>query len=235
MSVRLYNQFNIDRIRFNDVVKKKKQSIHSSDNNQTQLTIHSIDMHHNNTPIFLQLDKCVCKGVDANNCLILEVPKGVEDFIKGLEEYIIDTVYDKSEKWFNGRRFTMGKIQTALTSCLSAGQLVVTMSDNTCFFNQFRKKLTVDDLRDSWEKSSIECICVVRLCCLQFLGNKFTYKISLEQCKVNIDYKLVEYSIIDDSRDSITPITETESEKSYREYPEYYKSEVDSEGEAFFK
>lgn len=219
MSVNLYKNFDIQKIRFNDTIKRKVQPEH----------VYSIDMYHNNNPIFIQLDKCSCLGIDANNRLILEVSRSMENFIKGLEEYIIDTVYEKSERWFNGKRFTMAKIQNALTSCLSNGEIVVTMSEDSCFFNQFKKRLPVTDL-----KFPVDCTCVVRLCCLQFIGNKFTYKINVEQCKVNLEYKLIEYSIIEDSKDSITPISETESEKSYREYPEYYNSEVDSEREKFF-
>lgn len=229
MSVYLYKNFDIYKIRFNDTIKKK---VIESPNPST---VHSIDMCCNNIPIFIQLDKSVCI-VDDNNCLILEVTNGVENFIKGLEEHIIETVYNKAERWFNGRRFTMAKIQNGLVSCLSQGKLTVTLSDKSCFFNQFRKKLSLEEI--SKFQFPLESTCVVRLCCLQFIGNKFTYKISVEQCKMNIEYKLVEYSIIESvgkSQDSITPITGTESDKSYREYPEYYHSEVDSAREDFFK
>lgn len=224
MSVNIYKNFDIQKIRFNDTVKRRVQETH-------QITVHSIDTFYNNAPIFIQLDKCICSGIDENNCLILQVPKAVEDFVRGLEEYIIDKVYDNSERWFNGRRFTLGKIQNGLISCLKSRNLIITLSDNNCFFNQYKKRLSVDEV-----SFPIECICIVRLCCLQFIGNRFTYKISAEQCKVNIEYKLVEYSILDDSRDdSSIPITETQSDKSYREYPEYYGSEVDSEEDEFFK
>lgn len=224
MSVHLYKNFDILKIRFSDTIKKK--IVKDSGNKQTDIT-----MCHNNAPIFIQLDKCICSGVN-NNCIILEIPKTVENFVKGIEEYIIDTLHEKSERWFNGKRFTMNKIQSGLVSCLANGKLTVMLNEDSIFFDQFKRKMTLDDLN-----YPLDCTCVVRLCCLQFIGNKYKYKISVEQCKVNIDYKLVEYSIIEtkSERDSITPITRTESETSYRDYPEYYHSEVDSHGANFFK
>jgi hypothetical protein len=201
MSVQLYKNVDVMKIRFSDTIKKKIQ---------TGITMHVMDMYHNNAPIFIQFNQCICRGVDSN-CLILDIPKDVHNFVKGFEEYIIDTVYTKSEKWFRGKRFTMSKIQSGLISCLKDGKLIVMINETSVFFNQFKKTMTLEEL-----KFPCDCTCVVRLCCLQFVGNRFTCKISVEQCKVNVDYRLKEYSIIE--TDSITPITETS-------YPEYYNSE----------
>lgn len=225
MSVCYAKNFQISSIKFNDNAKRQIQQIDGK-----EITVHSIDMYANNAPVYIQLDKAIVKDIDGNNCVHLEVSKQTADFIKGIEECIVEKVYENSERWFNGKRFTWNKIKGGLVSCIKENRVVVTCNKDTVFFNQFKKRMSLSDVA-----SGLECVCIVRFCCLQFIGNKFSYKINVEQCKVNVEHKLEEYSILEDSEnEEVTPITESDSEQSYREYPEYYKSEVDSDGANFF-
>ena len=52
-----------------------------------------------------------------SSCFINQIIKYFyENFVKRLETRIIDTVYDNSEKWFGGKRFTMNKILNCIVS-----------------------------------------------------------------------------------------------------------------------
>jgi hypothetical protein len=230
MSVHLLKNFDIQKIRFNDIIKKKKMVVNKQLGGNKEVTVHTIDIYYNNAPLFIQLDSCVCRGLDDNKCMILEISKKTEDYIKSIEEFVVESVHKKSKKWFNGRRFTFDKIQNGLVPCVSRGTAIIIVNDDSSLYDQYKKSLNFNDCT-----FPLECTCIVRICGLQFIENKFSCKISLEQCRINMEYKLAEYSIIDNDSKTInqTSITETLSEHSYREYPEYYNSDKESEQDFF--
>jgi hypothetical protein len=69
------------------------------------------------------------------------------------------------------------------------------------YFNRYKTLIQREDISTN---SDIEIICLVRISNIQFLQNKFSYNIILEQAKVFMEERLIEYSIIDNTDDKIT-------------------------------
>ena len=125
-----------------------------------------------------------------------------QKFIKQIEELIIDKVYNNSETWFN-KRFTMNKIISSLITQIQYKNneyiLELNYDNQTIFYNQYKTQLNKDDIQ-----LPVDIICIIRLENLQFIDNKFTYNIFLEQAKIIQKLRLKEYSILEQSLENET-------------------------------
>ena len=110
---------------------------------------------------------------------------------------------------------------------------------NTLFFNKYKNIIDQQDIINNIkENNPIELISLIKISNLQFLNNKFTYNIVLEQAKVFMEDRLVEYSIIDDPdgkiSESITSGDDDDNDKNSCNSGEYYKESIDSIKHDFF-
>lgn len=168
--------------------------------------------------IIIQLPKYKlhCKLNDKlDDKLILELSdmQFNEYFIQPLEEYICKIIHKKSEKWFNGKKFTMNKITGSLVSPfkkIENGKCLLNLSitKNTTFFDRYKNKISTINFDEN-----TELITLIKLANVFFIKNKFSYNLILEQAKVFIEEKLIGYSIIERSFEIETEI-ESEIEHS---------------------
>lgn len=224
------NYLDINKIRFSDTPYKKLCKEATIEFKRDTFT-HFIDMYYKNNQLVIQLPKTKIKSLDTNK-LIVEINEELITYlIKPLEEYIINTVHENSEKWFNGKKFTMNKIMNSLVSPLTkdtSNSLKLTLTKNTMYFNRYKTMIQHGDIQPS--NDEIDIICLVKIANIQFLQNKFSYNMVLEQAKVFMDERLVEYSIIDDPDGQISEsVSDNTSCKG-----EYYQESIDSDNHDFF-
>jgi hypothetical protein len=165
-------------------------------------------MYYKNHPLIVQLPKYTIKSID-NNKMVISVDDTLYQYlINPVEEHIIQAVHEHSEKWFSGKKFTMHKIMNSIVSPLSKKEnegciehtLKLLLNKNTIYFNRYKKLIQSEDVSIN---SDVDIICLVKIANIQFLQNKFSYNIVLEQAKVFMEERLIEYSIIDDPDDKI--------------------------------
>ena len=240
------NSLELNKIRFSNTPYKKSIKYDSKEH-----ILYYIDMYYKNNSIILQLPKykvknlCYSKDND-NDSVRLKIELLVDDFlfqylISPLEEHIISSVHSNSEKWFNGKRFTMNKIINCLISPYNKSNeniLNLTSHKNTLFFNRYKniidKQNIIDNLKD---KNEIEIIPLIKIANLQFLNNKFSYNIILEQAKVFMEDRLIEYSIIDEPDGKVSESISSSNDndnKNLCNSGEYYKESIDSIKHDFF-
>lgn len=213
----------INNIKFNE---------HVYSLNKMNYVVYFIDMYYKNSSILLQLPKCIIDKLDKSKMIVKfnESDKLFNFLIDPLEKCIKNTVYNNSEKWF-GKKFTMNKIDNCFVSPFSINELTLSIEKSTLFFNKYKKLIDITDITDITDIDitlNVEITPLIKIANLQFIQNKFSYDLVLEQSKVLIEETLVEYSIID-SVESIS------SDCSYREN-EYYieNKEIDSVDQNFF-
>lgn len=223
--------FNINKIRFSDTPYLDKRC-----NNKR-----IIDMYYKNNAIIFQLPRQKLKEIKENIIILQLQHSDVNEYIiKPLEEHICEMVHKYSEKWFNGKHFTMNKIVNSLCSQLKKEPehpfnfiLNLTLNKNTLLYNRYKTLIELESI-DLAAHEDIELIPLIRLSHLEFFENKFTYNLTLEQAKVFMQEKLTGYSIIDtpedsDSESGSSSENETESKDNI-----YYKESLDGSKQNFF-
>ena len=216
----ILSNFNINKIRCSDTFYKKDDK-------------HHIDMYYKNNCIIIQLPRQKLYDIKDNMIkLELNNSKINEYIIQPLEEHICKIVHKYSEKWFNGKNFTMNKIVNSLNSPFKKLQeksiLNLSFNKNTLFYNRYKTLIDINDInKNGYNEDGIELITLIRLSDLEFFENKFTYNFILEQAKVFMQERLVEYSIID-TPDDLTTNSESQNEN------EYYKESIDGSKQCFF-
>lgn len=231
-NVNSINYLDINKIRFSDTPYKKLCNEATSEFKRDIYT-HFIDMYYKNHSLIIQLPKYKIKSVDDNKLIINIDSELISYLIRPLEEHIMNIVHENSEKWFNGKRFTMNKIMNSLVSPLTKvdneNLLKLTLNKNTLYFNRYKNIISKSDINMS--TGDVDIICLVKLANIQFLQNKFSYNIVLEQAKIFMEERLVEYSIIDDPDGQIS---ESVSINESCEQGEYYQESIDSDNQEFF-
>lgn len=229
------NSLDITKIRFSDTPYKKICQEATIEFNKDTYT-HFIDMYYKNHSLIIQLPKYKVKSIDNNKMVVVVDDNIFQYLISPLEEHIIQTTHNHSEKWFNGKKFTMNKIMNSIVSPYNKRQidgyneeptLKLSLNKNTMYFNKYKTLIQQEDIKCS---TDVEIICLVKIANIQFLQNRFSYNIVLEQAKVFMDERLVEYSIIDDPDDKIS---ESISEGKTCD-KEYYQESIDSSKIEFF-
>lgn len=228
------NSLDITKIRFSDT-PYKKICPEATIEFKKDIYTHFIDMYYKNQSLIIQLPKYKVKSIHNNKMVIIVDDTIFQYLISPLEEHIIQTTHNQSEKWFNGKKFTMNKIMSSIVSpynkkkndgCNEEPTLKLSLNKNTMYFNKYKTLIQQEDINCD----DVEIICLVKIANIQFLQNKFSYNIVLEQAKVFMDERLVEYSIIDDPDDKIS---ESISEGNTCD-GEYYQESIDSSKIEFF-
>lgn len=223
------NALDLMKIRFSDTPYKKLCPEATAEFKKDVYT-YFIDMYYKNRSLVIQLPKYKIKNIEDNK-LVLNVDESLfQYFISPLEEHVIDTIHKNSEKWFNGKRFTINKIMNSIVSPYTKKEnehtLKISLTKNTMYFNRYKNIIQKDDINLD---SDVEIIGLVKIANIQFLQNKFSYNIVLEQAKVFMDERLIEYSIIDDPDGKIS-----ESVSASECDGEYYQESIDSSKRDFF-
>lgn len=219
MVIYKYNDIDINKIKFSDVPYNKLQYINIG-NEKIEKNIHYIDIYYNNDALYIQLPKTKLYMMNyENNVLKIIIDEKMnDDFIKKLEEYIIKVVHKNSELWFN-KKFTMNKIINCIVRNVNyvKENIIMTLTlDKECkFFNQYG--ILLNDIESIKTNEILDMVCIIKIDNLQFIDNKFTYNIVLEQVKVYKDTKITEYSILDDDS------CESKTTVSCNLEDEYYK------------
>jgi hypothetical protein len=231
------NSLDVTKIRFSDTPYKKICQEATIEFKQEIFT-HFIDMYYKNHSLIIQLPKYKLKSMDSNKMVIYVGDDIFQYLISPLEEHIIQSTHNLSEKWFNGKKFTMNKIMNSIVSPLVKKEteqgsleptLKLSLNKNTLYFNRYK---TIIQHADISTNSDIEIICLVRISNIQFLQNKFSYNIVLEQAKVFMEERLIEYSIIDDLESEITESATEGADETCD--GEYYHESLDSSKINFF-
>lgn len=211
----------VKKINFSDTTYKKEFNKGES--------IHFIDMYYKNDAIIIQLPRYKIKNMNNDKIGLFIDDDLVKYFIKPLEEYIIDYIHINSEKLFNGKKFTMNKITNCMLSPYDNDDRILnlTCNKNTLYFDRYKNILSKSDVEKNID-SNVHLISLIKIANLQFLKNKFTYNIIMEQCKVFIDTPLIEYSIIDDNESNSNSISSCTH--SYNDY----NDSIDSVNQDFF-
>jgi hypothetical protein len=125
--------------------------------------VYYVDINYNYDSFYIKIPKSKIKSIDINSkgdmyCYLRD--KDVyEKFIKPLEEYIINTLYTNSEKWFNGKRFSQEKISKCMVSNV---------------YDDY--KLCITNKNGQQNQGSDLYLHVKEL---QFIDNRFTYNLIL--------------------------------------------------------
>jgi hypothetical protein len=225
------NSLDITKIRFSDTPYKKLCHEATVELKKDTYT-HFIDIYYKNHPLIIQLPKYKIKSIDNNKMVIHVDDKIFQYLISPLEEHIIQATHNNSEKWFSGKKFTMNKIMNSIVSPFNKNEnesttLKLALNKNTMYFNRYKTLINQSDIICS---EDVELICLVKIANIQFLQNKFSYNIVLEQAKVFMEERLVEYSIIDDPDDKISESVSADNTCEN----EYYQESIDSSKIEFF-
>jgi hypothetical protein len=197
---------NISKIKFSNTFYSKKieEDKEDKEDKKNKIVINYIDISYKKEDLIIQLPRQKLINIKKGSCVINITESFYKNFIEKLEEYIIETIYNNSEKWFS-KSFSKNKIKSGLLSLVSHDNFLnLTLHDNTSFFNRHRKVIKIED----FVNKNCEIICLVKIANLQFINNKFSYNFVLEQGKVYYETILNDYSIIE----NVLP-------------DEYYKSE----------
>lgn len=228
MSVRMYDNVDISIIKFDNKPYKKIKTINVD--NVVVKSVYYIDIFYNGEPLYVQIPKCRLESFcEQDNLITLLVDKYFyERFLKCLEEKIIDTVYNNSEKWFGGKRFTMNKISNCMVSFVEKisdndYRFTISVGKNIIVYDKCNNRINLDEIK-LLESDYLEVVCILCIENLQFIDNLFTCNTVVEQLKLYKDKPLVEYSIIE----SVSTVSESkdnlESTESVLE-DEYFKEE----------
>jgi hypothetical protein len=232
MSVRMYDNVDISAIKFDNKPYKKIKTINMD--NVIVKSVYYIDISYKGEPLYIQIPKCRLESFCENDNLVtLLVDKYFyEKFLKRLETKIIDTVYNNSEKWFGGKRFTMNKISNCIVSFVEKisdddYRFTISLGKNIILYDRCNTRINLDDIK-MLESNMLEVVCILCIENLQFIDNLFTCNAIVEQLKLyKQQQRLVEYSIIESisenvSTDVIYEDKCTESSESILE-DEYFK------------
>jgi hypothetical protein len=216
MSVYLYNKVDTKQILFSNNLYKKVREF-----NDEKKTIHYIDINYLERPLYIQLSRNSLNDINIKKRMIkINVNNQMKTFIRNLEDHIIKSVYKRSPLWFNGKNFTMNKISKCIVSNVSNNtgrkkdELILTISSDTKIYDQSKNKISLELLEQEFSKTSsfIDIICIIKLANLQFIDNRFSYNLVLQQAKIFKEDNISEYSIMDDEDSNDTIITELEDE-----------------------
>ena len=231
------SNFNINKIRFSDTSYLDQDQDQDLDKRCNK---HIIDMYYKNNCIIFQLPRQKLHDIKENVLTLQLNNSDINEYIiKPLEEHICEMVHKYSEKWFNGKHFTMNKIVNSLQSQIKKQEpkydfiLHLTLNKNTLLYNRYKTLIELDHViinLAAHEDSDIELITLIRLSHLEFYENKFTYNLVLEQAKIFMQEKLTCYSIIETHEDSES----NSNNDSDNEKENYYKESLDGSKQNFF-
>lgn len=217
MLVYLYDNINFNKIKFSSKPYKKEIIV-----NKQVRPVHFIDINYYKKPLCIQLPKLSIIKLDNLKIQIKIHEFLYQKFIKQIEELIVDKVYNNSEMWFN-KRFTMDKIINSLITQVQYKNneflLELNYDKDTIFYNQYKKQINISEI-----KLPVDIVCIIRIENLQFIDNKFTYNIFLEQAKVIENLRLKEYSILENDSESCSNGVSSNKFRCESSYKSSYKS-----------
>lgn len=229
MSVLMYNNVNIKRIKFSDRPYKKIKKI-KLDDDMIVKNVYYIDIDYDNEPFYVQMPSCKLKSINEDdNVVTFIIDKIVyRDFIRELENYVIQNVYENSETWFSGKVFTMSKIIKCFVSLVDTidddnYEFTMSFSKYLKIYDQFKTNLTLEDI-DINHNDLLEVVSIINIRNLQFIDNMFTCNILLEQMKIHKDTRIVGYSIMES--DNVSKSIQNDISTESLLMDEYYSDKI---------
>ena len=173
----------------------KEETLYTCDSVKILKKIHFIDIMYKNTEFLLQTSKLSVSSIKQaeSNILYLIIDSDMKIFINKLENHIINYIHANSYKIFK-KIFTLEKISKGLVSNVNKDVLLTSVSKNCQIYNKSNELIQLADIN---KDDSV--ICILKIANLQFIDNKFTYNIIVEQTKVYKETKISEYSILSNS------------------------------------
>lgn len=203
MGVLMYNNVDIKKIKFSDRPYKKIKNINLGDSTIVK-NIYYIDIDYDNEPLYIQMPSCKLKSINEDDNLVTFIIDKVvyRDFIRRLENFVVQNVYENSETWFSGKVFTMSKIIKCFVSsvdCFEDGncEFTISFSKYLKIYDQFKTNLALEDVNIKHNDELLEVVSIINIRNLQFIDNMFTCNVLLEQMKVHKDTRIVGYSIME--------------------------------------
>lgn len=125
--------------------------------------------------------------------------------IRSVESFVVNYIHERSEQFFNGKRFSLEKIQGALeSSVIDENKLVIDIENSPRLKDQYGTDRTLADL-----DNGTDIIALVSLRNIVFTKTSFKLRWILQQARVYIEDTLSEWCIAD-----ISPSTKAPSEPS---------------------
>ena len=205
MNILMYDNLEIEKIKFGSKPYKKIKTIDTV-NGPVVKSVYYIDMSYENYKIYVQIPRykltSVCLG---DQLMTLVVDKYFYyNFIRELEDRVINAVYKNSEQWFGGKRFTIDKITNCIVT--NAERLenddyifTVSISKGLRIYDQFRKAVSIERFVEILCEQYIEIVPILCIENLQFIDNRFLCNITVEQIKFYTDKPLLEYTILSEN------------------------------------
>ena len=163
-----YNDINIDRIKFGKPYKLEKEFF--IEDQVIRKSVYYIDIEYENKPLYIEISgseiKDLCINYRGDITCLLRGDYFYSEFIKPLEKFIIQSVYENSNRWFGGKRFSLEKISKCIVSNVKpqGKDYILSLSKSKLIEPKINKF------------SSIK----IHLRELQFIDNRFTYNFILE-------------------------------------------------------
>lgn len=228
MSVLMYNNVDIKKIKFSDRPYKKIKKIKLGDDVVVK-SIYYIDIDYDNRPLYVQMPSCKFKSINEDDNMITFIIDKIvyRDFLRRLENFVVQNVYENSETWFSGKVFTMSKIIKCFVSSVDIidddnCEFTMSFSKYLKIYDQFKTNIALEDINTN---DPLEVISIINIRNLQFIDNMFTCNILLEQMKVHKDTRIVGYSIMESEPSFSISIQGDESSDSLL-MDEYYSGKI---------
>lgn len=210
----MYNAIDINKIDFDNKPYKrvKKINVTNEESGCGFKSIHYVDISYLKGPLYIQLPCCKLKHME-DDIIELIIDLDLYKFIKRLESYIVNKVYENSEVWFLGKIFTMNKIINSIVSNVNKDDdyyLTLVLSKNVMLYDSYKNVMTLEKFKElnnqriCKENKDFDVVCIIKISGLQFIDNKFICNLVIEQIKVIKDTKIDCYSIIESESESET-------------------------------
>lgn len=199
----MVKSIDVSKVKFSKNVYKRKKDIVISDE-LLKKSVYYIDVTYRGGPLYIQFPRTELIGFFPERCAAQFEVSGdiISDFIDPLQEHIITSIHRHSDTLFRGKRFTLNKLRQCMLSAVTDTNIMnVTISSTLKVFNSRKQEIEPGSVSGY---VPVDCIPLVKLTNLQFIDNRFTYNLSLEQLKVFTPEPLAEYSIIDNNSKGTT-------------------------------
>ena len=128
----------------------------------------------------------------------------INDFMRSWDERCKQVVFDNSERFFNGKRFSMQKIESSYVPTLTDSVLCVKVRDDVVIRDQREAPRTLSELAPGQE-----IIMILNIDGLAYTATSISLIVNAEQIKVYIDDKLQDF-LISQEDDETTEVQSTE-------------------------
>ena len=105
-------------------------------------------LFHERDPLVVKSSKYIYKEC-LDNILTVKNDgiKSFSLFLSNFEQFIIEKIHDKSEKWFSGKKFSTEQISERFESCVKDDEMNFSKSNNISVYNNNNKEKSIKNIR----------------------------------------------------------------------------------------